>query len=65
MTRFTQGIRRLALVALGLGALATPALGQQARTLLGVDCGAPPLWHCPDTECLAAVVTQERRVRRR
>jgi hypothetical protein len=27
--------------------------------LLGVNCDAPPVWHCPDTECSAAQVTQE------
>src|SRR5262252_10733376 len=34
------------------------ALAQQAHTLLGIDCAAPPAWHCPDTQCLDAVVTQ-------
>jgi hypothetical protein len=34
------------------------ALAQEAHTLLGVNCDAPPLWHCPDAECLGAVVTQ-------
>jgi hypothetical protein len=33
-------------------------MAQQAHTLLGVDCAAPPAWHCPDTECLGAVITQ-------
>jgi len=27
--------------------------------LLGVNCAAPPLWHCPDSECLGSVVTQQ------
>src|SRR5215831_9903749 len=34
------------------------ALAQQAHTLLGIDCAAPPAWHCPDTQCLDSVVTQ-------
>jgi len=34
------------------------ALAQQANTLLGVNCAAPPLWHCPDRECESSVVTQ-------
>src|SRR5215470_2232549 len=50
---------RAALFALLLGFLFTgSALAQQAHTLLGVDCAAPPLWHCPDTQCLDSVVTQ-------
>lgn len=27
-------------------------------TLLGTNCAAPPVWHCPDTACESAVVTQ-------
>jgi len=38
--------------------IATPALAQTAHTLMGVDCAAPPAWHCPDTDCQAGVVTQ-------
>jgi hypothetical protein len=34
------------------------AVAQQAHTLLGVDCAAPPAFHCPDSECLGSVVTQ-------
>lgn len=40
----------------GMGA--SNAMAQQAHTLLGVDCAAPPTWHCPDTDCLSAVITQ-------
>jgi pimeloyl-ACP methyl ester carboxylesterase len=40
----------------GMGASA--AMAQQPHTLLGVDCAAPPAWHCPDTDCLSATVTQ-------
>ncbi len=43
-----------------LSALGAPALAQQATssTLLGTNCDAPPVWHCPDTACESAVVTQ-------
>lgn len=51
--------RRIVLTAAGLGLLcAGTAMAQQANTLLGVDCAAPPAWHCPDSECLGAVITQ-------
>jgi pimeloyl-ACP methyl ester carboxylesterase len=44
---------------LGLGVMgANSAIAQQAHTLLGVDCAAPPAYHCPDTDCPAPVVTQ-------
>jgi len=33
-------------------------MAQENNTLLGVNCAAPPLWHCPDSACDAAVVTQ-------
>ena len=36
----------------------TAASAQAAHRLLNVDCAAPPAWHCPDAECLGAVVTQ-------
>jgi pimeloyl-ACP methyl ester carboxylesterase len=35
-----------------------PAYAQTTHTLMGVDCAAPPVWHCPDTDCQAAIVTQ-------
>src|SRR5215831_4048788 len=38
--------------------IAGTATAQQAHTLLGVNCAAPPLWHCPDANCEGAVVTQ-------
>jgi hypothetical protein len=61
MDRFARIIRKLALVAVGLGAAAF-ASGALAQTpphmLLGVNCAAPPAWHCPDTDCAPAVVTQ-------
>src|ERR1700684_21751 len=44
--------------ALGLAVAAGAAFAQPAHVLLGVDCAAPPLWHCPDRDCEASVVTQ-------
>jgi len=34
------------------------AYAQPAHTLMGVDCAAPPAWHCPDSDCQPGVVTQ-------
>src|SRR5580698_1302680 len=34
------------------------AMAQQAHTLLGVNCAAPPAYHCPDTDCPGPTVTQ-------
>jgi len=54
-----QPIHKKAFAVLGLSVLgAASAMAQQAHTLLGVNCAAPPVWHCPDSECLGAVVTQ-------
>jgi len=51
--------RRATWAAIGLGAFGgSTAVAQQAHTLLGVNCAAPPAYHCPDTECLGSVVTQ-------
>ena len=59
MNRFQQSVRHAAVIIMGMSALAaTSAMAQQAHMLLGVDCAAPPAWHCPDTECLGSVVTQ-------
>src|SRR5262245_15748292 len=30
----------------------------QEHTLLGTNCAAPPIWHCPDRDCASAVITQ-------
>jgi hypothetical protein len=59
MTRLGQ-LRNLAMTLMGFGTFcSSSALAQQPlHTLLGVDCAAPPLWHCPDTDCPASVVTQ-------
>lgn len=50
--------RRAGLVWLVLGAGLSGAGIVQAGELLGVNCAAPPAWHCPDSECASAVVTQ-------
>ncbi len=44
------------LAAIGGGAFAQAP--QAASTLLGTNCDAPPVYHCPDTACEGAVVTQ-------
>jgi len=60
MWRPTTLIRNLGLAAAGFVSLwAGAAMAQAPGTLLGVNCAAPPLWHCPDAECQAAVVTQQ------
>jgi pimeloyl-ACP methyl ester carboxylesterase len=33
-------------------------LAQEAHTLLGVNCAAPPAYHCPDSDCSVPTVTQ-------
>jgi hypothetical protein len=55
-----------------IAAAAGTAVAQQApatSTLLGTNCDAPPVYHCPDTACDGSVVTQpgnnvERKTRR-
>lgn len=44
----------------GAAGVAGPAFAQGAAAtgLLGVDCNAPPAYHCPDEACLGAVTTQ-------
>jgi hypothetical protein len=60
MMRLTRRTRALRWAAMGLGLLgAGSAVAQQAQsTLLGVNCDAPPAWHCPDSDCHSGVVTQ-------
>ncbi|HEY3798506.1 MAG TPA: hypothetical protein VGL58_09135 [Caulobacteraceae bacterium] len=46
-----------------LASLVFGVVGAVAQTppehgLVGVDCAAPPAWHCPDSDCQAGVVTQ-------
>jgi hypothetical protein len=54
-------IKRLSTAAL-LSAIGGSALAQQAAppagALLGTNCNAPPVYHCPDTACESPVVTQ-------
>jgi pimeloyl-ACP methyl ester carboxylesterase len=58
--RLARHGRWAAMAVLGLGVFAAgSAMAQQAHSLLGVDCNAPPVWHCPATECLGSVVTQQ------
>jgi hypothetical protein len=53
-------IRTLTLALFGLGMMASGAFAQANRhTLLGTDCDAPPVYHCPDTDCPSTQVTQE------
>ena len=58
MISFKHLIRKIAWVCgftlVGGGA----ALAQEASTLLGTNCNAPPIYHCPDKDCDGAVVTQ-------
>ena len=59
MRRLTQILRAVVFAVVGLGSIGVgQALAQSQHTLLGVDCAAPPLWHCPDSDCEASVVTQ-------
>ncbi|HEY5072259.1 MAG TPA: alpha/beta hydrolase [Caulobacteraceae bacterium] len=60
MKDLAQLARSVALAVTGLGVIAVNSAmaQQQPHTLLGVNCAAPPAWHCPDTECLGSVVTQ-------
>jgi len=56
----TNLLRRLAAAGI-LAAVAAPAFAQQAAPasrLLGVDCDAPPILHCPDTQCIGDRTTQ-------
>ena len=61
MRRLATFIRKLGLAATGLMAFGAGAAMAQAapHTLLGIDCNAPPVWHCPDADCPSAQVTQE------
>jgi hypothetical protein len=60
MNRLTRVLRKVGLAVIGLGALGvSSAMAEDAHMLLGVNCAAPPLWHCPDAECLGSVVTQQ------
>ena len=59
MTRCKQRVWKWSWAVIGFASFgAGSAIAQQAHTLLGVNCAAPPLWHCPDSDCPSAVVTQ-------
>jgi hypothetical protein len=49
--------RRLGFAALGM-LCTSAAIAQEATRLLGVNCAAPPAYHCPDRDCPGSVVTQ-------
>ncbi|MDP3739620.1 MAG: alpha/beta hydrolase [Hyphomonadaceae bacterium] len=57
----TTTLRRLAAAGI-LAAVGGSAFAQQPaanpNTLLGTNCNAPPVYHCPDTACEGPVVTQ-------
>jgi len=60
MTNFQRFSQRVAIAVIGLAALGmSSAFAEDVHMLLGVDCSAPPLWHCPNTQCLDSVVTQQ------
>ena len=45
------------LIALGAGQAMAQTMAP-AHGLLGVDCAAPPAYHCPDSDCPGAMQTQ-------
>ncbi|MEX1034256.1 MAG: hypothetical protein WDZ30_12905 [Cellvibrionaceae bacterium] len=59
MNKFRILTRKTALAVIGVTALGGgAAVAQESHTLLGTNCAAPPVWHCPDSNCDSAVVTQ-------
>jgi len=47
------------LTVLGAGQTMAQAISPAGpHTLLGVDCAAPPVYHCPDSDCAGAIQTQ-------
>lgn len=42
----------------GLSMLISGSVLAQSHTLLGTNCAAAPVWHCPDSACESSVVTQ-------
>ncbi|MEX2132223.1 MAG: alpha/beta hydrolase, partial [Pseudohongiellaceae bacterium] len=57
MNKITRIILKLRMLLAWSGLFLASAAAAQG-TLLGTNCAAPPLWHCPDTACESAVVTQ-------
>jgi hypothetical protein len=63
MNRLPFARRALAWAAFGFGLFGAAAAVAQPATpapnnLMGVNCAAPPVWHCPDSDCSGATVTQ-------
>jgi hypothetical protein len=57
--KLLQPAKHVSRALIGLGIFAAgSALAQQAHTLLGVNCAAPPAYHCPDTDCPGPMLTQ-------
>ena len=60
--RMSARLARAFALSAGASLMGASALAQTppapAHTLLGVNCDAPPAYHCPDTACESAVVTQ-------
>ncbi|HLK26542.1 MAG TPA: alpha/beta hydrolase [Caulobacteraceae bacterium] len=54
--RAITGAYTYLLASLAIGVAAAHA--QAAHTLMGVNCAAPPAWHCPDSDCQVGVITQ-------
>jgi hypothetical protein len=59
MRGWMELVRAVALAGFGLFAAGAAMAQTPEHTLLGVDCAAPPIWHCPDRDCEASVITQE------
>lgn len=58
MKQQTRVLRKVISPLAWLALLFTGTALAQSNTLLGVNCAAPPAWHCPDSDCPSAVVTQ-------
>ncbi len=60
----SRQMKRLALtmtasaLSAGVAMAQPPAAPTPPHSLLGTDCDAPPVYHCPDSSCDSAVVTQ-------
>jgi pimeloyl-ACP methyl ester carboxylesterase len=56
------GKLKSAMLTVGAWVLGASAFAQApaapASSLLGTDCDAPPIWHCPDTACDRGITTQ-------
>jgi pimeloyl-ACP methyl ester carboxylesterase len=56
-SRFKSAMLTVGAWMLGAAAFAQ-APATPASSLLGTDCDAPPIWHCPDTACDRGITTQ-------